>query len=97
MILRQPFRWCPHLCSLAMSLPIRSCQVRAEAYRDLAMQAINSVADYRSRADQFKQKGQDEIAAEYQQLANEAVARAERYMILADFAEKNAEEAQKAS
>ena len=70
---------------------------RAEAYRDLAMQAINSVAGYRSRADQFKQQGQGEIAAEYQHLANEAVARAERYMILADFAERNAQENQKAS
>ncbi len=80
-----------------MSSPIQPSQVRAEAYRDLAMQAINRVADYRAKAELFTQQGQAEIAAEYHQLANEAVARAERYMILADFAERNAEENQKAS
>ena len=71
-------------------------QSRAGGYRELAMQAINSVADYRARAEQNTAQGQAEIAAEYQQLANEAVARAERYLILADFAQRNAQEPQKA-
>jgi hypothetical protein len=53
------------------------------------MEAINSVATYRARAEQNMAQGQPELAAEYNQLANEAVARAERYMVLADFAERN--------
>ncbi len=80
-----------------MSSPTQAYQSRAEAYSELAMQAINSVAGYRSKADQFVQQGQADIAAEYHQLANEAVTRAERYMVLADFAERNAQENQKAS
>lgn len=80
-----------------MSWLIQPSQARAEAYRELAMQAINSVAGFRSKADQHKALGQDKIAAEYHELANEAVARAERYLILADFAERNAEEHLRAS
>ena len=80
-----------------MSWLIQPSQARADAYRELAMQAINSVAGFRSKADHYTQQGQDEIAGEYQQLANEAVARAERYLILADFAERNSEVNLKAS
>ncbi len=61
------------------------------------MHAINSVANYRTRAEQNTAQGRPEIAGEYHQLANEAVARAERYLILADFAERNVEKQKKAS
>ena len=88
--LKQPLRIClPSKLLPPMSSELRSQrQSRAGGYRELAMQAINSVTDYRARAEQNTTQGQAEIAAEYQQLANEAVARAERYLILADFAER---------
>ena len=60
------------------------------------MQAVNSVADYRVKAERYAALGHTDIAAEYQQLANEAIARAERYMVLAAFAERNVQEIQKA-
>ncbi len=60
--------------------------VRAEAYRELAMQAVNSITGYRAKAEQYAAQGEAEIAAEYHQLANAAIARAERYLLLADFA-----------
>jgi len=69
--------------------PIPQSLARAEGYRELAMQAINSVTAYRTKAEQYASQGEAEIAAEYQQLANEAIARAERYLRLADFAEQN--------
>lgn len=69
--------------------PIPQSDVRAEGYRELAMQAINSVTRYKAKAEQYTAQAEHEIAAEYQQLANEAIARAERYLILANFAEQN--------
>jgi len=77
--------------------PKKQTNSRAEGYRELSMQALNSVTEYKVKAQHYSALGQADIAAEYQQLATEAIARAERYMILADFAECNAEENQKAS
>ncbi len=42
-----------------------------------------------ARAERYLQQGDSQIAAEYEQFAHEAVARAERYRVLADVAEKS--------
>ena len=62
---------------------------RAEGYRELAMLAINSVAGYKLQAEKYAERGEAQIAHAHQQLTNEAVAGAERYLLLANFAEKN--------
>jgi hypothetical protein len=53
------------------------------------MQAINSVTGYKAQAERYAALGDTRIAAEYEKLANEAIARAERYIVLADFAKRN--------
>ena len=70
-------------------------QSRADSYRELAMQAINDVAEYKTRAEHQTERGYPQIATEYLQLASEATVRAEKYLILADFAERNSLEATK--
>jgi hypothetical protein len=73
--------------------------VALPAYRQLAREALEIVGVYSARAEWFEQKGEAHIAIEYRQLAQEAVARAQRYNSLADLAEttnkSNAEETQK--
>jgi hypothetical protein len=69
--------------------PIPGPHSRAESYRELAMQAINSVTGYKAQAERYAALGDTRIAAEYEKLANEAIARAERYIVLADFAKRN--------
>ena len=57
--------------------PPKSPKSRVESYRELALQAINRVAEFRSRAEQYAAKGDQQIADAYQQQTNEAIARAE--------------------
>jgi hypothetical protein len=64
-------------------------QSRAASYRDLARQARDMVAIYQYQAERFEKQGDTQIAAEYKQLANEAIARAERYTVLAESCESN--------
>jgi hypothetical protein len=69
--------------------PIPQPQSRAESYRELAMEAINRMAGYKTKAERHARQGDTQIAREYRQLAAESRVRAERYLVLADFAEKN--------
>jgi hypothetical protein len=64
----------------------------AEAYRDLAHQAANMVAIYHTQAERFAHAGQEQIAAEYRQLADEAAARSHRYAALARLTEDDSAE-----
>ena len=56
---------------------------RAENYRELARQAREMIPLYTAQAERFEKHGDAQIAAEYRQLASEAMGRAERYMVLA--------------
>jgi hypothetical protein len=62
---------------------------RFSAYRDLARDALERVGEYNARAHWFEIKGEPHIALEYRQLAQECLARAQRYKALADLAEKH--------
>ena len=64
------------------------CHSQPSAYRDLAREALESVGEYNARAHWFEIKGEREVALEYRQLAQESLARAQRYKALADLAEK---------
>jgi hypothetical protein len=61
---------------------------RAQSYHDLAQQALSMVATYKAQAERFAAVGDEQIAAEYRQLTQEALARAERYQSLANLAEE---------
>ena len=61
---------------------------RAQSYHDLAQQALNIVATYKAQAERFAAADDEQIAAEYRQLTQEALARAERYQSLANLAEE---------
>jgi hypothetical protein len=58
------------------------------AYRDLAREALDSVAVYNARAQWFECSGNETLASEYRQLSKEALERAQRYKELADLAER---------
>ena len=58
-----------------------------EAYRDLAREALDSVAIYNARAQWFDCSGNQNLATEYHQLSHEALERAQRYKELADLAD----------
>jgi predicted ArsR family transcriptional regulator len=69
--------------------PAKAIKVsRAQSYRDLAQQALNIVSTYKAQSERSAAAGDEQIAAEYRQLMQEARARAERYQSLADLAEK---------
>jgi hypothetical protein len=61
---------------------------QAQAYRDLAQQALEMVAVYETQAKRFASDGNEQIAAEYRQLSQESLARARRYSALADLEAK---------
>ena len=63
--------------------------MQVSAYRDMAAEALRSVAEYNARAQWFELKHEPAIANEYRQLAQEALARAQRYKALADLTEKH--------
>jgi hypothetical protein len=63
---------------------------QSDAYRDLAREAIESVAVYNARAQWFELTGNRRLAEEYRQLSQEALARAQRYKELAERADKTA-------
>lgn len=69
-------------------LPQEPLQVAA--YRDLAHEALDSVAIYNARAQWFECSGNETLAFEYRRLAQDALTRAQRYKDLADLAEKRA-------
>lgn len=71
------------------ALPKSRIKSSPESYRDLAKEALESVAEYKARAEQCRHEGNTPLASEYLQLAVEAIIRVDRYTILADFAEKN--------
>ena len=62
---------------------------QATAYRDMASEALDSVAIYNARAQWFACSGNETLANEYRQLSQEALERAQRYKELADLAEKH--------
>ena len=51
----------------------------AQSYHDLAQQTLSIVATYKAQAERFAAVGDEQIAAEYRQLTQESLARAERY------------------
>jgi hypothetical protein len=53
----------------------------------MANQAREMMSDYRRQAERFEKQGDALVAAEYRQLATEAMARTERYTLLADSSE----------
>jgi hypothetical protein len=60
---------------------------KVSAYRELAREVLEIVDVYNARAQWFESKNEAHIAIEYRQLAQEAVARAQRYNSLAELAE----------
>jgi hypothetical protein len=46
---------------------------RAQNYRDLAQQALSIVSTYKAQAERFAAAGDEQIAAEYRQLMQEAL------------------------
>jgi hypothetical protein len=58
------------------------------AYRNLAREALDSVAVYNARAQWFECSDNENLAGEYRALSKEALERAQRYKELADVAEK---------
>jgi len=68
--------------------PIVQETPQVAAYRDLAREALDSVAVYNARAQWFECSGNETLAIEYRQLAQDALNRAQRYKDLADLAEK---------
>jgi hypothetical protein len=62
---------------------------QAVAYRDLAKEALNSVAIYNARAQWFECSGNKSLSMEYRQLSKDALERAQRYKDLADLADKH--------
>ncbi len=69
--------------------PIGDNNPQVEAYRDLASEALDSVAIYKARAQWFECSGNKGLANEYLTLAKDALERAQRYKYLADHAEKH--------
>ena len=63
---------------------------QVEAYRDLASEALESVAIYKARAQWFECSGNKSLAEEYQKLAKDALERAQRYKYLVDLASRPA-------
>jgi regulator of protease activity HflC (stomatin/prohibitin superfamily) len=61
---------------------------QVSAYRNLAREALESVGEYNARAHWYEAKGEAQIALEYRQLSQEALARAQRYKALAALSEK---------
>lgn len=68
--------------------PASDTNSQIAAYRDLAREALDSVAVYNARAQWFECSGNENLAGEYRQLSKEALERAQRYKELADLAEK---------
>ena len=68
--------------------PVTDINPQVEAYRDLASEALDSVAIYKARAQWFECSGNKSLANEYLTLAKDALERAQRYKYLADHAEK---------
>jgi hypothetical protein len=95
----EPNTW-PAMASHVMARPIRTRMGKLRslpqeapqvaAYRDLAREALDSVAIYNARAQWFECSGNETLAVEYRQLAQDALTRAQRYKDLADLAEKRA-------
>ncbi len=63
---------------------------QAVAYRDLAKEALDSVAIYNARAQWFACSGNKSLSLEYRQLSKDALERAQRYKDLADLTDKHA-------
>lgn len=59
-----------------------------EEYKDLAKEALESVAVYNARVQYFEVTGNKRLAREYRQLSLKALERAQRYKDLVAFAEK---------
>jgi hypothetical protein len=70
--------------------PVTDINPQVEAYRDLASEALESVAIYKARAQWFECSGNKSLANEYLTLAKDALERAQRYKYLADHAQKPA-------
>jgi len=68
--------------------PVADINPQVEAYRDLASEALDSVAIYKARAQWFECSGNKSLAEEYQKLSKDALQRAQRYKYLADLASK---------
>ncbi len=68
--------------------PVTDVNPQVEAYRDLASEALDSVAIYKARAQWFECSGNKSLAEEYQKLSKDALERAQRYKYLADLASK---------
>jgi hypothetical protein len=64
-------------------------KTQVSAYRDLAREALEGVREYNARAQSYGLKGETHVALEYRQLAQESLARAQRYKALANLAEKH--------
>jgi hypothetical protein len=62
---------------------------QAVAYRDLAKEALDSVAIYNARAQWFECSGNKALSIEYRLLSKDALERAQRYKDLADLADKH--------
>ena len=75
---------------MGKSRPETDINPQVDAYRDLASEALESVAIYKARAQWFECSGNKSLAEEYQKLAKDALERAQRYKYLADLASKPA-------
>jgi hypothetical protein len=69
--------------------PIPDHNQQAVAYRDLAKEALHSVAIYNARAQWFECSGNKALSIEYRMLSKDALERAQRYKDLADLADKH--------
>jgi hypothetical protein len=68
--------------------PAPDANHQVTAYRDLAREALDSVAVYNARAQWFDRSGNPALASEYRQLSQEALDRAQRYKELGDLADE---------
>jgi len=68
--------------------PVEDTNPQIAVYRDLAREALESVAVYNARAQWFERSGNQALANEYLQLSHEALERAQRYKELADLADE---------
>lgn len=79
----------PSKMRMGKQRPIPDHNPQAVAYRDLAKEALDSVAIYNARAQWFECSGNKSLSMEYRQLSKDALERAQRYKDLADLADKH--------
>lgn len=78
----------PHQKAMGKLRASPDANPQIEAYRDLAREALESVAIYNARAQWFECSGNENLATEYHQLSHEALERAQRYKELADLSDE---------